>query len=550
MSSGFRRPEVSREQLVLWSQRLEDAIPVDHPVRLLDELLHSAGFAATFQAWEGEYHLLEGQPPYHPRDLAGLYLYGMLNRLRSSRQLESACYNRLDILWLLSGQKPDHSTIAAFVTEHQQPLRKLFRDVLAVGIKAGLIQLEHVSTDGTKIEADAAKGSVRSEAKIRSWLGHLDEKIAALQKEWENNEQQERSLFGEQAPWAPRGNDTPAKRLAAMQRQQARLKEALAEIAQRQEESADGHPPVKAIASTTDPSSRCMKDKEGRRKPNYNAQLSVDTAAGMIVACEVNDAAEDNGQLTPMLAQVESNCGRKPEMASADSGYNTGPELAALELQGIRGYLPDVHASGAAVSPQEREKMAAGEAAVQTVRAGQTLTATQWAALPRESSGRLAKTAFVYDAAGDVYRCPAGIALPLICTNRVKRGWGTAIRKRYGFTPYGKKVRTDDAVPCSACAHAGECCRDPGQGRRIDRDQYEEHRERMRSRMNGDQGRAVYSRRRETVEPRIGWIKQGFGVRRFLRRGLERVRTEWSLTCTAVNLSILLRNWKKVRVVL
>ena len=102
--SRFRTPEVSREQLVLWSQRLDDALPADHPVRMLDLLLRSSAFAETFGAWESEYFLIEGQPPYPPRDLAALYLHGLLNRLRSSRPLESACWNRLDVLWLLSGQ--------------------------------------------------------------------------------------------------------------------------------------------------------------------------------------------------------------------------------------------------------------------------------------------------------------------------------------------------------------------------------------------------------------------------------------------------------------
>src|SRR5947208_3248592 len=112
--AGFRKPKVAREQFVLWSQRLEDAIPSDHPVRLFDQLIGSAAFAATFREWEQAYVGKEGQPAYHPRVLVGLYLYGMLNRIRSSRQLESASYNRLDVIWLLSGETPDHSTIAPF----------------------------------------------------------------------------------------------------------------------------------------------------------------------------------------------------------------------------------------------------------------------------------------------------------------------------------------------------------------------------------------------------------------------------------------------------
>lgn len=90
--SGFRQPEQLREQLVLWIQRLDDAIQWDHPVRRFDELLHVALFAETFRQWQGNYVLSEGKPPYHPRDLAGLHLYGMPNRIRSSRQLEAACH--------------------------------------------------------------------------------------------------------------------------------------------------------------------------------------------------------------------------------------------------------------------------------------------------------------------------------------------------------------------------------------------------------------------------------------------------------------------------
>lgn len=547
--SGFRKPELRREQIVLWSQRLEDALPLNHPVRLFDQLLHAEPFATTFREWERDYVLFEGKPPYHPRDLTALYLYGMMNRLRSSRQLEAACWNRLDLIWLMQCQHPDHATMAGFVKQHGKRLRKLFRDVVRVGLRAKLIKLEHVTTDGTMIEADAGRGSVRSEEKIEAWLGHVDADVAALEAEWTANETREASLFGDDVCWAPPPQREQPAQLAAVKRQQARLRKALGELQRRREESARSGGKCKAIASTTDPDSRCMKDKEGRRKPNYNAQMSVDAGeAGMIVACDVSDAPQDSGQLSPMLKQVRENCGRKPETASADSGYATGPELAFLEEEGINGYLPDARESGTASarSPADLEAAATREAAVRAAREGQVLTEAQWAALPRDASKLLAKSAFVYDERTDAYRCPAGHALPLLTTNRSQRGWGTAVRKRYGFTPYGRKAKPRGEVPCGACPRAEVCCRDPAKGRRIERDQYEEYRERMRERMNCDEGRAVYKRRRETVEPRIGWLKQGFGLRRFMRRGLEKVRTEWSLACTAANISILLRCWEKV----
>ena len=213
--SGFRQPEVPREQLVLWEQRLDDAIPPDHRVRHFEYLLASEAFADTFSEWTGRYILVEGKPPYHPRDLAGLYLYGMLNRIRSSRQLEAACYNRLDVIWLMQGQHPDHSTIADFVKVHGRHLRSLFRDVLKVALRSGLVKLSHVAVDGTKIEADAGKKSVRKEKTLGNDLARLDEQIAALEKEWEANEVRETNLFGQETAWTPGGFQSDAKRLSA-----------------------------------------------------------------------------------------------------------------------------------------------------------------------------------------------------------------------------------------------------------------------------------------------------------------------------------------------
>ena len=530
--AGFRKPELPREQMVLWEQRLEDALPVDHPVRLLDELLKSKAFAKTFSHWEAQYVLVEGKPPYHPRDLSALYIYGMMNRLRSSRQLESACHNRLDVIWLLSGQRPDHSTIADFVTAHKKLLRQLFKDVLGVAVKAQLVKLDHVSVDGTKIEADAGKGSVHKQESISKELARVDAQIAALEKEWVENEQRETQVLGDSTPWVPPSKGTMHQRLSKMQRQQERLKEALAAIERRAAESAAG-PRPRAIASVSDPDSRAMPDKEGKSKPNYNAQIVTDTTAGVIVAQAVNDRAEDTGQLTPMLDQTQENVGRLPAEASADSGYNIGPELDGLEQRNVIGYLP---ASGERSEVSGQPTPASD--AVAAAQAGQTLTDAQWEALPREN-GRISKEAFRYDPAADVYVCPMGQSLPFVRFSSDERNWGTSSRAQYG-----------GCLACAACARAAMCCKNPKPGRMVNRDQYEAHRERMRARMKTDQGRSRYRLRGPTVEPKFGHIKRSLGVRRFMRRGLEAVQTEWALVCTVINVAILLKNWNQVAKVL
>lgn len=527
--SGFRTPEIPRTQLVLWERRLEDAIPDDHQVRHLDLLLGSPVFAETFREMEQSYVLNFGKPPYHPRGLAGLYLYGMLHRIRSSHQLEGACHSRLDVIWLLHGQTPDHSTIADFVRKHGKALRRLFRDALRVLIEAKLVKLSHVAIDGSKVEADAGKHSVRGEEKIRSWQAHLDEQIAALEREWVENERREASLFGESNPWtSARGKDVK-NNLAQLKRKQEKLKQALAQLERRQAAHV-GSKPLKRIASTTDPDSRSMKDKEGRSKPNYNTQVAVDDACGAIVAAEVNDETDDSGQLAPMVAQVLENCVDKPSAVSADSQYNTGPDLAAMEQKQIDCYLPDAGQNSEASSLPEAAQETLGQ-----VRAGRALSESQWAALPRNNKKLLDRSAFVYDETKDEYRCPAGQALVFLRTSQDKKKWGTAERRQYG-----------GCAACTRCTHAKLCCKNPDKGRLISRDQYEDHRERLRRRMATDNGREIYKRRKHTVEPRIGHIKHNLGVRRFLRRGLEKVKTEWMLVCTAVNVGIVLRHWEEI----
>ena len=135
----------------------------------------------------------------------------------------------------MSGQHPDHSTIAQFVKDHGRRLRGLFKDVLRVGIRAGLVKLEHVGVDGSKIEADASKGSVHKQDTLARELEQVEQQMTALEAEWQANEARETNLLGEQAPWNPPESGSVQQRLARKQRQRQRLEEALAAIDRRQQ---------------------------------------------------------------------------------------------------------------------------------------------------------------------------------------------------------------------------------------------------------------------------------------------------------------------------
>jgi transposase len=254
------------------------------------------------------------------------------------------------VIWLMQGQTPDHSTISGFVCRHGKHLQQLFRQTIKVALSADLVKLSHVAIDGTKLEADAGQGSVRSLAWLEAEKARLEAVAVALEKEWSANETWESTLlWSEQSPPPGDVRDLKARRASFAKRKQ-KVDQALAVIAQRSKESADsGGKKPKAIASLTDPESRVMPDKQGKRKPGYNGQIAVDDEAGIILANTVNDRPEDVGQMTPMLKQVEENTGSLPAACTLDSGYNSGDELAALEKMKVVGYLPDAGSNSGAV---------------------------------------------------------------------------------------------------------------------------------------------------------------------------------------------------------
>ena len=529
--AGFRQPEIPRQQILLWEQQLDDAIPLDHEVRLFDQIIRSSFFKQTFLDWEKTYDLTEGQPPYHPLCLCSVYIYGMLHRLRSSRSLEGACYNRIDVQWLMSGQKPDYSTIANFVKNNQALLQRIYKDTLAIAAEAQLIKLEHVAYDGTKIGADAGKGSTHKKATIEAQLATLNARVEAEEREWEQNEQRENALFGSAGAEVPRENKSKPRRLAELLRKQELLTRALKNIQQRQEASTHSEEP-KAIASTTDPDSRTMPSKEGGSRPNYNAHLGVDHAHGFIVAQGVSDDAEDNAQLVPMLEETRANTGQLPEKISADGNYHTGPNLAALEKMDVVAFIP---AEAQTKTPQPKQTPPVNQPGAAVSLASRTpLAHDPFAALPQDSHHRITKQAFTFDPVADEYRCPMGQTLKFVGLSTVEKNSGERLRRAYHCSA------------CHACPRANQCCVNPKTGRTVKRDQYDELRERHRQHMSAPEAKTQYDVRKQTVEPCFGHIKAVLGVRRFMHRGLEAVRTEWSTLCAVVNFKGLLAHWDVV----
>ena len=149
----WAKPGLDRQQAMLFYPTLDQSISDNHPVRHLDEILRGLDWSA----WEQEYDGHRGQPPIPPWVMAGVILYRLMRRIRFSRQLEYACANNVDFLWLAEGRTIDHDTLCKFRVRFKEPLKQLFKQVGRLAMTMGLIRLVEVAFDGTRVKANASR---------------------------------------------------------------------------------------------------------------------------------------------------------------------------------------------------------------------------------------------------------------------------------------------------------------------------------------------------------------------------------------------------------
>ena len=164
-------PVFEREKARVYWPTLDSMIAPDDPVRLVDEVLTQTDWSS----WEVEYDRTRGQPPIHPRIVAGAILYGMYRGIRSTRRLEEACRYRLDFQWLVEGRRIDHTTFNKFRTRFKRPLKDLFRQIGRVAMGLGLITLCEVAFDGTRVKANNSRYKTRTAKTLEEKLKKLDE---------------------------------------------------------------------------------------------------------------------------------------------------------------------------------------------------------------------------------------------------------------------------------------------------------------------------------------------------------------------------------------
>ena len=194
----WAKPGLDRHQVPLFSPTLDDCIPELHPVRLLDEILRGLDWSA----WTKEYDGRHGQPPIHPRVVAGVILYGLMRRIRSSRQLEYACGHNFDFIWLAEGRVIDHDTICKFRTRFKDALKQLFKQVGRLAMGMGYIRLLEVAFDGTRVKANASRFHTWTAERVEAVLKELEAQVAKMLSEAETADGREATLGNEEQPEA------------------------------------------------------------------------------------------------------------------------------------------------------------------------------------------------------------------------------------------------------------------------------------------------------------------------------------------------------------
>ena len=506
----WAQTEVTRDQLVLFSTKLDDIIKHDDPVRAVDRVLERVDWRPMEAIYNGKI----GQPPIHPRILCGIILYGLICRIRASRKLEEALSVRVDFRWLAHGMSIDHTTISEFRRKYPERLRDLFVQVVLIGQKMGLVKFKSIGFDGTRVRANNRKSGTRTPEQLKKAKKELAEQFDRLAAKADQEDDQDEESFGNDNSSSPSEPLSDQQRLEELKRMQSQVDAALDEL-EKIEQSTESTPSRLPI---TDPQSRFSKTKEGGFAPSYTPTATVDIDSGMIVDEDVIAQSNESSKLIGTIQRVTEDFGLDGPVGEvlADGLMASGENLAACEELGVDLYSP-VPGAHTGENPAVREDLS------------EPVPVDQIEKLPTKTikgETRFYKQAFVYDAETNVYRCPAGEAL--------------THSSAYTTTQAGKKIHRQRyralEEACASCSLASQCLRGKAKFRQIDRGEHEDAIDRQVEKMKQPQSSEKYSRRRHAGERPFAVIKQVFGVRQFLTRGMDSVAQEWRWSSIAFNL--------------
>ncbi|APY12115.1 transposase [Seonamhaeicola sp. S2-3] len=298
-----------RTQLTLYSTCLDDMVPSNNTVRLIDLFVNSLNFEQLgFESLSPQ-----GRPPYNSSDLLKLCIYGYMNRMRSSRQLEKECQRNLEVIWLLKSLKPDHNTIARFRKANYSAIKKVFRYSVEIARNFNLIGGELIAGDSTKLRAQNSKKNNYNRKKIQRHLDYIDKKLEEHNQALVQADGDEKVLLEEN--------------INQRKKQRKRYKCIAKEL---DKNTATENPQL----STSDSDSRHQIVRGTITEVCYTAQTTVDAKHKLLIDYKLTNK-NDKKAMGMMLRRAKSILRTNRFTALYDKGYHTGSELHIADQLGI-----------------------------------------------------------------------------------------------------------------------------------------------------------------------------------------------------------------------
>jgi transposase len=326
------------EQDLLLPPSLREWLPEDHLAYFVSDVVDQLDLSVIESVYEEDDR---GQPPYHPRMMTKVLLYGYCVGVFSSRKLQKRLVEDVAFRVLAAGNEPDFRTLSDFRKKHLGALEKLFQQVLRLTLETGTMKLGRVVLDGSKVKANASKHKAMSYGRMKETEKRLREEVRKLLHQAEAADQEEDRRFGQD-----RRGDELAEELRRRESRIRRLRQAQRAWEERAREQApsegqdenQARPAPQAQYNFTDPESRMMKGSEGFVQA-YNTQVAVEPVLQWIVGQTVTPAVNDKQQLVPRIERIEEQSGQKPQEVLADSGYCSEENLRYLGKRKISGWV-------------------------------------------------------------------------------------------------------------------------------------------------------------------------------------------------------------------
>lgn len=495
----------NQHQIMMLPPSLDELISKDHPVRVVNDVINSINIEPLISAYKST-----GCSSYHPQMLLKVLVYGYVSNVYSSRKLETSCKENINFMWLSAMNYPDHNTINRFRgVRLKEALREIFEQVVQLLAKEGLLSIEDIYTDGTKIEANANKYTFVWKKSIQTNKEKMKKQLAEIWDYAQNLADDEDRL-----PDPPdfttidseKVKDTVDKLNKALNKKKdvpSKVKAKMRYVTKNFPENIEKYERQEEILgqrnsfSKTDNDATFMMMKEdhmknGQLKPGYNIQIS--TSNQCIVNYTIHPNPTDTRTLESHINQHEKSYGKSPKSITADAGYGSEENYNILEQKEIRSFVKYN------MFDKQQHQV--------------TKDKTPF------SSDKL-----YYQKESDSYICPIGQQMKFI---------GEV--KRKNSTGFEQTIKRYQAKNCKSCPLNGTCHK--SQGNRTIEINENLNRQRLNAfqLLNSEEGIEKRKKRCYDVEPVFGNIKNNHKFKRFMLRGKDKVEIEWGLLAIAQNI--------------